>query len=111
MIAATDVGNVRPLNEDSVRIVPELDIAVELNKRLIPLIHRDVDPASVPDSLASLNWVPFQDSDDFDQAFDDLTYCAAGRPGRFLGRPRRLIHFCNLDGQARRGSGLGNPFE
>lgn len=28
MIAATDVGNVRPLNEDSVRIVPELDIAV-----------------------------------------------------------------------------------
>lgn len=28
MIAATDVGSVRPLNEDSVRIVPEMNIAV-----------------------------------------------------------------------------------
>ena len=28
MIAATDVGNVRPLNEDSVRIVPAMNLAV-----------------------------------------------------------------------------------
>ncbi len=28
MIAATDVGSVRPMNEDSVRIVPEMNIAV-----------------------------------------------------------------------------------
>ncbi len=37
--------------------IKELQLAQQLNKRLIPLVYRDVPPAQVPDSLASLNWI------------------------------------------------------
>ncbi len=50
----------------------ELDWAVEMNKRLIPVVHRDVDPNDVPHSLASLNWIFARKEDDFETAFQSL---------------------------------------
>lgn len=35
----------------------ELDYAVTQNKRLIPIVHRPVDDAAIPDDLARLNWI------------------------------------------------------
>ncbi len=50
----------------------ELAHAVHRQKRLIPIVCREVAPAAVPPSLAALNWVFCRQSDDFDQAIERL---------------------------------------
>ena len=50
----------------------ELAHAVEQNKRLIPILYREVDPKSVPDSLARLNWLYFRENDNFDAQVQTL---------------------------------------
>jgi hypothetical protein len=50
----------------------ELAHAVKHNKRLVPIVRRDVDTKAVPQALAALNWVFFRESDDFDRAFQSL---------------------------------------
>lgn len=49
----------------------ELDYAAAQNKRLIPLVCQDVEPADTPPALARLNWV-FFNSDDFEQSLRAL---------------------------------------
>lgn len=46
----------------------ELDCARDGNKRIIPVVHREVADAEAPAAVASLNWIPQQGSfeDDFD---------------------------------------------
>lgn len=51
----------------------ELRQAEEFNKRLIPIVYRDVDPKQTPQSLASLNWLFFRRDDDFETSFQALT--------------------------------------
>ncbi len=48
----------------------ELEHAVKHNKRLIPILHI-LDP-NVPKVLADLNWIYFQDTDDFEASFRKL---------------------------------------
>lgn len=50
----------------------ELQQAEEFNKRLIPIVYRDVEPKETPQSLASLNWLFFRGADDFERAFQAL---------------------------------------
>jgi len=50
----------------SVECGKELTLAVELSKRIVPVVHVDVDHAEVPEAVASLNWVRLRDGDDFD---------------------------------------------
>src|SRR5215216_4104660 len=52
--------------------IVELNHAVEHNKRLVPILHRDVDDESVPPDLSSHKYVFFGKTDDFDRAFEDL---------------------------------------
>src|SRR5215217_4494684 len=52
--------------------IVELNHAVEHNKRLVPILHRDVDDESVPPDLSSHQYVFFGKTDDFDRAFEDL---------------------------------------
>ena len=59
-IEAADVF-VFVLSPDSVRSVEcarEREHALALNKRLVPVHARRVDPAEVPESLSLLNWIP-----------------------------------------------------
>ena len=53
----------------------ELNHAVTMGKRLIPILYQMVDPNDVPPELAKINWVYMRDTDDFDKAF--VTLCAA----------------------------------
>ncbi len=46
----------------------EREWAEDLNKRLIPLVYRDVTPKAVPPSLASLNWIFCRETDNFEAA-------------------------------------------
>lgn len=50
----------------------EVAHAVTCNKRLIPLVHREVDSATVPAALAKLNWIFFRDSDAFESSVHAL---------------------------------------
>src|SRR5215216_5141363 len=52
--------------------IVELNHAVEHNKRLVPIWHRDVNDESVPPDLSSHQYVFFRESDDFDRVFEDL---------------------------------------
>lgn len=50
----------------------ELAHAVAQNKRLLPLVWRDIDAAAAPAALARLNWVWFREQDHFDTAVATL---------------------------------------
>ncbi len=50
----------------------EIAHAEKNNKRLIPLVCRDIDDMDVPDVLAKINWVFFRDIDDFETATNKL---------------------------------------
>jgi len=50
----------------------EVEHAIKYKKRLIPIVCRDVNPDEVNPELATLNWIFFRPSDDFDDAFKKL---------------------------------------
>jgi WD40 repeat protein len=50
----------------------ELGHAVSHNKRMIPIMARDVEAKAVPEPLAKLNWVFARDADSFEAAADFL---------------------------------------
>jgi WD40 repeat protein len=50
----------------------EIAHAAANNKRLVPIVHRDVADDEVPKSLGELNWIFFRTSDDFEEATDKL---------------------------------------
>jgi WD40 repeat protein len=50
----------------------EIAHAAANNKRLVPIVYRDVAANEVPKSLGELNWIFFRDSDDFNEATDKL---------------------------------------
>lgn len=54
----------------------ELAHALELNKRLVPILHRELiekhDQAALHPSISSHNWLFFRDQDNFDEAYGAL---------------------------------------
>src|SRR5438046_2241530 len=63
------------LTPDSVASViarREIAHAAEHNKRMVPIVAREVNAKTVPEALAKLNWIFSRDSDDFEKATDTL---------------------------------------
>jgi len=63
------------LTPDSVASVvcgQEIAHAVAHNKRIVPVVARDVNAETVPEALAKLNWIFCRESDDFDEATNKL---------------------------------------
>jgi hypothetical protein len=50
----------------------EIAHAAANNKRLVPIVYRDVAADNVPKSPGELNWIFFRESDDFNEAADTL---------------------------------------
>lgn len=50
----------------------ELDHALKAGKRIIPLVHRDVPKANVPEALATRNWILWRSPAEADEAFEQL---------------------------------------
>jgi WD40 repeat protein len=50
----------------------ELEDAVALNKRIVPVVHRDVDEKALPRPVAEAEWVFLRDEDDFTDGVDRL---------------------------------------
>lgn len=66
--ADTFVFVITPDSISSRECARELAHAVEHNKRLVPIVRRDVDARAVPQALATLNWIFCREDDDFDRA-------------------------------------------
>ena len=50
----------------------ELEYAVQMGKRLIPVIWQNVDTKDVPPELAKINWIFMREGDDFERGFQLL---------------------------------------
>jgi WD40 repeat protein len=50
----------------------ELRHAAESNKRIVPILRREVDRQGVPPELLAPNWIFFRESDDFERSVDAL---------------------------------------
>ncbi|MGH3925843.1 MAG: toll/interleukin-1 receptor domain-containing protein, partial [Pseudonocardiaceae bacterium] len=50
----------------------EFEYAANLDKRIVPVVHRDAPSGMVPPEIAARNWVFFRQGDDPDGAFDAL---------------------------------------
>lgn len=50
----------------------EMNYALEMGKRLFPILYIPVDPKDVPTELSKINWVNMRDTDDFDKAIQTL---------------------------------------
>jgi hypothetical protein len=50
----------------------EIAHAVANNKRIVPIVAREIDATSMPQSIATLNWIFCRESDDFEEAIDKL---------------------------------------
>jgi WD40 repeat protein len=83
--ADTFVFVISPDSISSDTCILELDHAVTYNKRLIPVICREVDATKVPFDIASLNWIYFYGENSFEISFQgfinaletDLAYASA----------------------------------
>jgi TIR domain-containing protein len=50
----------------------EIAHAAAQNKRMVPIVAREVNADTVPKALAKLDWIFYRDSDDFEKATDEL---------------------------------------
>ena len=50
----------------------ELEAAVDANKRIVPVVVRDVPATDVPPELAKRNWLFLREDDDFEAGVDTL---------------------------------------
>jgi WD40 repeat protein len=75
--ANTFVAVLSPDFLDSEYCLNELRHAAELNKRIIPIVHRPLDGGSVPESIRAINWIYFTphagQTNDFPSAFKAVT--------------------------------------
>ena len=63
------------ISPDSVKsnwCLKELEHAEANNKRLIPVLRREVAEAARPEALKNLQWILLRESDDFDKGINDL---------------------------------------
>jgi serine phosphatase RsbU (regulator of sigma subunit) len=70
--AQTFVFVISPASVASLNCQRELAHALECNKRLIPVVCREVPAANVPPSLGALDWISFFEDRRFLQSFDSL---------------------------------------
>src|SRR5262245_60784674 len=81
----------------------ELEHAVAQNKRLIPVVCRDVDAAAAAASIARLNWVFFT-AGDFDRAFETLIEAVDTDLEWVQAHTRLLVRSTEWERRAREGS-------
>ena len=69
----------------------EASHAAASNKRILPLVHRDVPDGLVPETVAVHNWIRFTDQDEFDEAFGELVRALQTEPEHLSSHTRLLV--------------------
>ncbi len=65
--------------------------AAASNKRILPLLHREVADGLVPETVAAHNWIEFDGQADFDQAFATLVKALETEPEHLRAHTRLLV--------------------
>ena len=63
------------ISPDSVRsdfCAMELSHAVKHNKRIITVLHREVNPDSLDPAISPIQWIPFTDAENFEPSLENL---------------------------------------
>jgi WD40 repeat protein len=68
------------------------------NKRIIPLLHREVADGLVPETVAAHNWISFRDQDPFDPAFATLVQALETEPEHLHAHTRLLVRAKEWEG-------------
>jgi TIR domain len=79
---------VSPGSIESTVCLSELEEARSCNKRIVPLIHREVHPSALPEALAERHWISCVETD-FKVAVQ-----ASMRAYERIQRPHESIHAC-----------------
>ncbi len=83
----------------------ELGHALENNKRLVPIMHRELmeeyDKAALHPAISSHNWLFFREEDDFDAVFQVLTDALDSDLGHMHTHTRLLVKAREWDGASR----------
>ena len=70
----------------------ELQHAVANNKRILPVVYRDIDASEASPALGRLNWIFMRDADDFGAAMAALVTALDTRSQGRLGRRSAQLH-------------------
>lgn len=92
------------LSEDSVAsdvCRAELGRALEVNKRIIPIVARDLEASAAPEPVRRLNWIFFRDGDDFDASVEQLVRAADTDPEWAAAHTRLLVRAVEWDREGR----------
>lgn len=84
--------------------IAELEHAVRQNKRLVPVVRREVEAASIPPALAKVNWIFCRDGDDFAGATQTLVTAIDTDLDWVRAHTRLLVRAREWDGRGRESS-------
>ncbi len=82
---------------ESVVCAQEAAHALAHNKRLVPIVYREIEPERLPAAVAALNWIFFRDADAFDHAFESLNTAISTDLGRTRAMTRLLVRAIEWD--------------
>ena len=92
------------ISADSVRSEicrEELERAVADNKRILPVVARDVDAEEVPEPATRRNWIFFREEDDFEKSLERLLKALDTEPEWAAMHTRLLVRAVEWDGADR----------
>ena len=72
--------------------------AAASNKRILPLLHREVADGLVPETVAAHNWITFADGVGFDEAFATLVKALETEPEHLRSHTRLLVRSKEWEG-------------
>jgi hypothetical protein len=75
--------------------------AAASNKRILPLLHREVADGLVPETVAAHNWIAFSDGASFDEAFATLVKALETEPEHLRAHTRLLVRSKEWEGSDR----------
>jgi WD40 repeat protein len=84
----------------------EVDHAVELGKRIIPVVHRRVADEEVPEPIRERNWIPFDDGASFDAGLERLVVALDTDLDHVKAHTRWLVKAIEWEAAKRDGSSL-----
>jgi WD40 repeat protein len=79
----------------------EVDHALKLNKRIVPLVQRRVADGDVPEGIRERNWIPFADDGEFDGGVARLVKALDTDLGRAKDHTRWLLKALEWEGRDR----------
>ncbi len=102
--ASAFVFVIGPGSAESEVCLHEVEHAVKVRKRILPVVHDDVDPKALPEAVATRNWIFMRPGDDLEAALDALQTALDTDPEWAAMHTRLLVRASEWDHNRRDGS-------